>query len=274
MYGHVQRLAAGFAVAGIVMGATVAPASGEEGEPLAGEALSVTGPVNPTSALAPPQPPTGLKPAQSERELTTVPSPSVSAEPERAVAAPSVTPAGAKPEPAPIAVAPDTNPGVATPSVPAATTVKATDGETPASEPEPAAPLPDRVVVATWGGAYGKAQRLAIFDPFGDAFATRLEIKPHSGRRDPDPAGFDVADIPAAAAERACASGQLLDNLDIAEFAADEGHKFDDFAVRVPGTCGVPAMVWSSLVAYDRQAFETSAPTGLAGRVRHGEISW
>ncbi len=125
--------------------------------------------------------------------------------------------------------------------------------------PEPVEPPVTKLIVAGWGGAYGQALRKAILDPFRDTGKIEIEsIAAVSGTSLPPPASdWDVADVSAAVARRACSAGELA-LLDQVQPRAEE------FIPGSIGRCGIGSLAWSSLVLVDPKAFRKGLPETLA----------
>ena len=125
--------------------------------------------------------------------------------------------------------------------------------------PEPVEPPVTKLIVAGWGGAYGQALRKAVLDPFRDAGKIEvLSIAAVSGTSLPPPGSeWDVADVSAAVARRACSAGELAP-LDAAQPRAEE------FIPGSIGRCGIGSLAWSSLVLVDPKAFRKGLPETLA----------
>ena len=122
--------------------------------------------------------------------------------------------------------------------------------------PEPVVPAVTKLVVAGWGGAYGQAMRKAVLDPFRDA--SKIEIESiAAGAGLPSAAGWDVADVSAAAARRACDKGEIAELDEIRPTAVD-------FLPDSNGRCSIGSLAWSSLVLIDPKAFRKGVPETLA----------
>ncbi|MEL7542831.1 MAG: extracellular solute-binding protein [Pseudomonadota bacterium] len=134
-----------------------------------------------------------------------------------------------------------------------------------AAQPEltPAPVPPTSLTVATWEGAYGEAQRIAVFDPFASRTGIAIKTQPHTdGARlrksdTADKLDWDVAHIPADAAIAACKAGTVI-ALDDARPAADQ------FIAGAVGTCHVASAVWSSVIAVRPSSRWQAKPTTLA----------
>jgi putative spermidine/putrescine transport system substrate-binding protein len=141
---------------------------------------------------------------------------------------------------------------------------KSPDRPAQAGEPVPASAGPVTLRVATWGGAYAQAQAIAFFEPFGRHSGHTVETLVHDGsyealvaqaERDPK---WDVADLSAAVARRACDAG-LIEQIDAAQLGAEPA----DF---IPGAlmpCGIGSVAWSALVMFNADRFAKRPPGSL-----------
>ena len=122
--------------------------------------------------------------------------------------------------------------------------------------------------IGSWGGAYTQSQQIAYFDPFQKETGIDLSVSTHGGRFGPlDKDGgsglkdWDVVDIGFSELEIACRSG-LLETIDSGELAAgsDGTTAREDFLPRTLHKCGVPSVAWSSIIVFDRRAFDGRTP--------------
>ena len=129
-------------------------------------------------------------------------------------------------------------------------------------EPEPE-PLPNAIRLMTWSGAYGEAQKIALFEPFRARSEAELTIQSHDGQDSLDPMAFDVADMSRMSAEQACKAGTLM-KVD-ADWLSGSGHgdARSDFLDGALGECAVASMAWSSLFAFDTRQFKSKRPSTL-----------
>lgn len=118
---------------------------------------------------------------------------------------------------------------------------------------------PDRITVATWEGAYGRSQAVALFRPFTEETGTAVRGVEYDGGIDEiveqaasGDVAWDVIDLELPDAERACTEG-LLEPLSIAGLApgVDGTPAAQDFVPGALGPCWVGTMVYSQIVAYD-----------------------
>lgn len=142
---------------------------------------------------------------------------------------------------------------------------KSPEGSAPAVEPAPAPAGPVTLRVATWGGAYGEAQALAFFGPFGKASGHNVEMIEHDGTYEALAAQavrgpkWDVADLSAAVARRACDEG-LIEPIDAGLAGTDAASDF------IPGAlmpCGIGSVAWSALVIFNGERFAKRPPGSL-----------
>lgn len=120
--------------------------------------------------------------------------------------------------------------------------------------------------VATWSGVYGTAQEAAIFKPFTRATGIGVRIHRYDGDLQPldKVAGkvpWDVVDVGPAQLARGCADG-TLEKID-ADLLLGRA-AIDDFIAGTLSPCGIGAMIWSQLVAYDATRFKAAPPQTLA----------
>jgi putative spermidine/putrescine transport system substrate-binding protein len=121
--------------------------------------------------------------------------------------------------------------------------------------------------VATWGGAYGRAQELALFEPFaketGTVIATEIydgNLPKLKGLIDGSSTPVDVVDVSAGALTTLCQDG-LLETIDAASL--NGGNAEQDFITGALSDCGVASVAWSTAVAFNRKAFRKGEPTDI-----------
>lgn len=127
---------------------------------------------------------------------------------------------------------------------------------------------PEKLLVASWGGAYGDSQKQAYFMPFQTETGIAIEVVSHNGalgiltaEDESSRPKWDLVDLDPVTLERACRAG-ALEKVDASALAAasDGTSPSDDF---FPGTlheCGVPSVAWSSAIVFDKRAFRKNAP--------------
>ena len=125
--------------------------------------------------------------------------------------------------------------------------------------------------VATWGGAYGQSQEIALFEPFAKETGTVIATEVYDGNLaklksmiDGD-TPVDVIDVSAATLATLCKDG-LLETIEVSSLgAAPDGAKAeDDFLSGALSDCGVASVAWSTAIAFDRQAFGKGEPTAIS----------
>jgi len=132
---------------------------------------------------------------------------------------------------------------------------------------------PRTLTVLTWGGAYERAQRAAIFAPFAEATGIEIETVRYNGGIDalrdqiaaPGAPRWDVVDMIRADARAACAQG-LLEPFDpgILAPSPDGVAPRDDFIAGSFGRCFVVQLVFATVIAYNDNAFPGEKPRTVA----------
>nr|ACN58943.1 spermidine/putrescine-binding periplasmic protein [uncultured bacterium BLR7] len=131
---------------------------------------------------------------------------------------------------------------------------------------------PASITVASWGDAYGRAQTMALFHPYTDKSGVDVAVKTYGGGikeiADQVKTGqieWDVVDLELEDAAAACREG-LLERLEGIELppGIDGKKAFVDFVPGALGPCWVGSVVYSQVVAFDRQKFPDGAPRRLA----------
>lgn len=130
----------------------------------------------------------------------------------------------------------------------------------------------DPLTFVSWGGAYTRSQMLAFVYPFERRFNTRVNVLDYHGGleevRDQVSSlnvKWDVIDLEPADALRGCEEG-LLQPLDptLLKKSPDGKSLQEDFFPEAIQKCAVGTVVWSTVIAYDRQQFEGErAPESL-----------
>lgn len=122
--------------------------------------------------------------------------------------------------------------------------------------------------IASWGGAYGRSQKLAYTDPFEAETGTKIELLNHGGRKEairklgqPEAHRWDVVDLGSRMLTDACNAGHL-EELDHAALltAGDESAALEDFLPGALHKCGVASVAWSSVITYDKRLFRKRKP--------------
>lgn len=125
--------------------------------------------------------------------------------------------------------------------------------------------------VATWGGAYGRAQEQALFEPFAKETGTVVATEIYDGNLPKLKAlidgstPVDVVDVSAGTLKTLCKDG-LLETIDVASLGAEtDGSAVEqDFIAGGLADCGVASLAWSTAVAFDRLAFRNGEPTNIS----------
>lgn len=137
-----------------------------------------------------------------------------------------------------------------------------------AQAPDASEPL----TVLSWGGAYERAQRRALFTPFTEATGVAVEAARYNGgltalRRAvaENAVPWDVLDMTRSEAMAACEEG-LLEPLppDLAAPAPDGTPAAQDFLPGALGRCSISHSIFATVVAYRRDAFPGRRPTRIA----------
>jgi len=126
--------------------------------------------------------------------------------------------------------------------------------------------------VATWGGAYGQSQEIALFEPFAKETGTVIATETYDGSLaklkgmiDGSGTPVDVVDVSAGTLDKLCSDG-LLETIKVGSLGAapDGGSIQDDFMDGGLSPCGVASLAWSMAIAYDRQAFRKGEPSKIS----------
>jgi len=128
----------------------------------------------------------------------------------------------------------------------------------------------DTLSVATWGGAYGRAQEIALFEPFAKESGTVIATEIYDGNLpklrtliDGSGTPVDVVDVSSGTLGTLCKDG-LLETIDTASFGTEGGGAEQDFFAGGLSECGVASVAWSTAVAFDRKAFSQGQPTNIS----------
>lgn len=105
--------------------------------------------------------------------------------------------------------------------------------------------------IATWAGAYGQAQKEAVFDPFAKETGMQVDTSVQASAGGISSNNWDVADLSAASASELCDQG-ALEVIDPAllKAAPDGTAAAADFLPGGLGKCAVGSLAWSSVVLY------------------------
>lgn len=122
--------------------------------------------------------------------------------------------------------------------------------------------------VATWGGAYGRAQEIAILEPYAKKTGTAIATEIYGGDAQKvrslikdEKSPVDVVDVSAGALETLCSEG-LLAPIDPESLKAD-GDAADDFLPGAVSKCGVASMAWAMAIVANRKAFQGNVPAAI-----------
>ena len=120
--------------------------------------------------------------------------------------------------------------------------------------------------IASWGGAYTKAQDIAHFKPFSKDTGSKLSVSTHSGsfvelKSKLSDGNWDLVDMTYHMVDEACKAG-LIEPIDHDELAvAPDGTPVqEDFLNKSLHKCGVASMAWSSVIVYNKKAFKRKMP--------------
>ncbi|MCH4561798.1 extracellular solute-binding protein [Halomonas sp. EGI 63088] len=128
------------------------------------------------------------------------------------------------------------------------------------------------LTVLSWGGAYERAQRAALFEPYTASTGRRVEVMQYDGGLDglrraaeTGEVPWDVIDMTRSEAMAACEEG-LLRPLSPALLAPapDGTPAAQDFLPDAFGRCAITHTIFATVVAYRRDAFPGKRPTTIA----------
>jgi putative spermidine/putrescine transport system substrate-binding protein len=129
----------------------------------------------------------------------------------------------------------------------------------------------DTLSIATWGGAYGQSQEIAYFEPFAKETGTKVATETYDGTLAKikemiggETSDIDVVDVSAGTLGTLCSDG-LLETIEASSLgAAPDGQSVaDDFYAGGLTSCGVASVAWSTILAFDRQAFPKAQPSQI-----------
>lgn len=134
-----------------------------------------------------------------------------------------------------------------------------------AEEPEP-------ITIVSWGGVYQESQREAYMKPFSERTGIPFEEDEYPGDFDEvieqvesGNVTWSVVDVTLADAIRGC-NGGYLEPIppSILAPAPDGTPAMDDFLPNTLHECAVGEIIWSTLFAYNAEAFPDEAPDSVA----------
>jgi len=126
--------------------------------------------------------------------------------------------------------------------------------------------------VATWGGAYGQSQEIALFEPFAKQTGTAIATEIYDGSLaklktmiDGSSTPVDVIDVSAGTLGTLCGDG-LLERIETSSLGApSDGQSIEeDFLAGGLSACGVASVAWSTAIAFDRKAFSKGEPNKIS----------
>jgi putative spermidine/putrescine transport system substrate-binding protein len=138
-------------------------------------------------------------------------------------------------------------------------------GPVRAEEPEP-------ITIVSWGGVYQESQREAYMKPFSERTGIPYEEDEYPGDFDEvieqvesGNVTWSVVDVTLADAIRGC-NGGYLEPIppSILAPAPDGTPAMDDFLPNTLHECAVGEIIWSTLFAYNEEAFPDEAPDSVA----------
>lgn len=146
--------------------------------------------------------------------------------------------------------------------------------EAKAEDPPAAAATPSGATlsIASWGGAYQQSQEIALFEPFTKKTGVAIRADTYDGtlaaikaKIGASPSPFDVVDLSQYALDMLCREG-MLETLDSAMLTAGPTGESvsEDFLPGGINSCGIASVAWSTVIAFDRQAFAKAQPSKIA----------
>lgn len=132
--------------------------------------------------------------------------------------------------------------------------------------------LAEPLRVLSWGGAYERAQRDALFTPYTEQSGTDVEVSRYAGGLDAlrraaaaDEVPWDVIDMTRSQAMAACDEGLLQPLPQDLPAPAPDGTPADrDFISGAMGTCALTHTLFATVVAYRADAFPGRRPARIA----------
>lgn len=136
----------------------------------------------------------------------------------------------------------------------------------------PSAHAQESLTVVSWGGAYGRASKLAVLDPFSEETGIELRIEDYNGglaqiraQVETGNVHWDLVDMEIPDMVRACDEGllELVDAEDLPA-ATDGTPATEDFPADGITDCGPTQLFYSTAYAYNRDSFkEGPVPTTI-----------
>lgn len=131
---------------------------------------------------------------------------------------------------------------------------------------------PQTLTITSWGGSFGRAVNEAVNIPFTDSTGIQIELEDYNGglaqvraQVDIGEIHWDIMDLEIADAVRGCDEG-LLEPIDIHSLpdGPDGTPAADDFVKESQSECGVGALYWSTVYAYNMDNIPGVKPTTMA----------
>jgi putative spermidine/putrescine transport system substrate-binding protein len=135
-----------------------------------------------------------------------------------------------------------------------------------------ATPRGTTLSITSWGGAYGQSQEIAYFEPFTKKTGVKITTETYDGtlaaikaKIGGSTSPFDIVDLSQFALDMLCRDG-LLETIDSAMLTAPPSGQSvsEDFLPGGINSCGVASVAWSTVIAFDRQAFAKARPAKIA----------
>ena len=131
---------------------------------------------------------------------------------------------------------------------------------------------PPILTIATWGGAYERAQREALFEPFTNRAGIAIEVAEYDGgieelraQHADGEAAWDLVDMTMSDTLTACREGLLRplshDDLPPSPHGSPARR---DFIAGALTRCGIAHTAYATVIAYDRRAFPGIRPERVA----------
>lgn len=135
-----------------------------------------------------------------------------------------------------------------------------------------AAGADEKLTMVSWGGAYGRATRLALLEPFAAATGVAAGMDDFNGglaeiraQVETGNVHWDVVDLESADAVRGCDEGLLEVIPPAAAFpAGDAEQAAQDFLPGMLSECGIGLVVYSTVYAYRSDRFADARPATMA----------
>ena len=129
----------------------------------------------------------------------------------------------------------------------------------------------ESLTVVSWGGAYGRASKLAVLDPFSAETGIEVRIEDYNGglaqiraQVETGNVHWDLVDMEIPDMVRACDEG-LLELVDAEDLPAgtDGTPATEDFPPDGITDCGPTQLFYSTIYAYNRESFQGAAPASI-----------